>query len=33
MSSALHRLLNMKRFIPDSLPELKDAILLAAGNG
>ena len=33
MSSTLHRLLNMKGFIPDSLPELKDAILPAAGNG
>ena len=33
MSSALHCLLNMKGFIPDSLPELKDAILPAAGNG
>ena len=32
MSSALHHLLSMKGFIPDSLPELKDAILPAASN-
>ena len=33
MSSALHRLLNAKGFIPNTLTNLKDAILPAAGNG
>ena len=33
MSSALHHLLNMKGCILDSLPELKDTISTAAGNG
>ena len=33
MSNTIHYLLNMKGFIPDSLPKLKDAILPATGNG
>ena len=32
ISSALYRLLNVKGFIPDTLADLKDAILRAAGN-